>query len=43
MEKKMNVFQYAANCEAMFESFLKSVGKERKTTVHLNIDKKNKK
>ena len=28
----MNVFQYAANCEMAFESFLQSVGKERKTT-----------
>lgn len=28
----MNVFEYSARCERMFESFLNDVGKERKTT-----------
>ena len=32
-----NVFQYAANCEAMFESFLNAVGKERKTTFFSDL------
>lgn len=33
----INVFQYAANCEVMFESFLNSVGKERKTTFFSDL------
>lgn len=33
----MNVFQYAANCEAVFEKFLLSVGKERKTTFFSDL------
>ena len=32
-----NVFQYSANCEAMFESFLNAVGKERKTTFFSDL------
>lgn len=32
MDKEINVFQYAANCEAVFEQFMQSEGKERKTT-----------
>lgn len=28
----MNVFEYSARCERMFENFLNDVGKERKTT-----------
>lgn len=37
MDKKMNVFQYAANSEAAFEHFLQSVGKERKTTFFSDL------
>lgn len=37
MDKKLNVFQYAANCEAVFEQFLLSVGKERKTTFFSDL------
>jgi hypothetical protein len=37
MDKKMNVFQYAANCEVVFEQFLQSVGKERKTTFFSDL------
>lgn len=37
MDKEMNVFQYAANCEAVFEQFLQSVGKERKTTFFSDL------
>ena len=33
----MNVFQYASSCEVMFENFLLSVGKERKTTFFSDI------
>jgi hypothetical protein len=33
----INVFQYAANCEAVFEKFLLSVGKERKTTFFSDL------
>lgn len=33
----INVFQYAANCEMAFESFLQSVGKERKTTFFSDL------
>lgn len=32
-----NVFQYAANCEAKFESYLNAVGKERKTTFFSDL------
>jgi hypothetical protein len=33
----INVFQYATNCEAVFEQFLLSVGKERKTTFFSDL------
>lgn len=33
----INVFQYATNCEAVFEQFLQSVGKERKTTFFSDL------
>ena len=33
----INVFQYAANCEAVFEQFMQSVGKERKTTFFSDL------
>lgn len=33
----MNIFEYASKCEANFESFLNSVGKERKTTFYADL------
>jgi hypothetical protein len=33
----MNVFEYANKCEANFEYFLNSVGKERKTTFFADL------
>lgn len=33
----MNVFVYAAHCERMFEGFLNSVGKTRKTTFFADL------
>lgn len=33
----MNVFQYASQCEQMFEMFLNEVGKERKTTFFSDL------
>lgn len=33
----MNIFEYASKCEANFEYFLNSVGKERKTTFFSDL------
>ena len=33
----INVFQYTENCEAVFEQFMQSVGKERKTTFFSDL------
>ena len=33
----MNVFEYSARCERMFENFLNDVGKERKTTFFADL------
>jgi hypothetical protein len=33
----MNIFEYASKCEANFEYFLNSVGKERKTTFYSDL------
>ena len=33
----MNIFEYASKCEANFEYFLNSVGKERKTTFYADL------
>ena len=33
----MNIFEYASKCEANFEYFLNSVGKERKTTFFADL------
>lgn len=33
----MNVFEYASKCEANFEYFLNSVGKERKTSFYADL------
>ena len=33
----MQVFNYSARCEAMFEGFLNDVGKERKTTFYSDL------
>ena len=33
----MNVFEYASKCEANFEYFLNSVGKERNTTFYSDL------
>lgn len=33
----MNVFEYSARCERMFENFLNDVGKKRKTTLFADL------
>lgn len=33
----MNIFEYVSKCEANFEHFLNSVGKERKTTFYADL------